>query len=767
MIIYGWGHFNRRQHSLIRSGCDSCGHRGYKRSFTSSRFISLYFIPIIPIGKQKIVSECPNCKNALGLSYGKWKKLKKCDLADAISNYSSNPTDTEAAEKLLALVVSTQDRETLRNVAPQIRAAFKQNEQILSMLANVYSYLCMDAEADDVFLEVVSLSDSEEIAADADAHMKLQGQKKPKSPNRLLQSLPVLIVPTILILLFGSYLGKALSSHVEDAYLVSGLDHSYDAVLNGESVTLSPRGRLKTKLIKYGENELSLSSGSTFTNPVSFTIEESWQSRASGGPTVVVNPDKAAVLLWERTPYSVSNVSEANYEFDIAVGEYIHKYYDVDYAFKDFPETVDLPTSSSVVYKVGLSYLDEHSPTEIVEVLLNNDLSDKLQDYLKAILHGASDDDSLIFFGSNFLPQEEFLAIAQSRLGERPVRIEWHRSYQNLMQTPSTSADLEKRYKEYFENDPDDSAIAYLYGRIIENPEKSKSIFERAARLPNPTGYASNAIAYHLILEGEFGEALEYSDRALQIIPQNDQFKHMRRTALYGVGDYVSIESDIKKGPDRNELDYRAFFEWVYCLAKNGKKESAQTEISNYLSAIRVNSETDESDLAIGRAYLESAFSVAAMDEKSYVASVSKIDLPSWSFQTAIIQGDLKLASSIVSDPEFDASIPDLLTLYTLLSRSENSSLARPHLESAVEKLSQGKGDELRWAAWLKGEGAPDTDMAAHTCYDITNHSIYLAALAQRYPARSREYLARAAAIHAKNSFHTLALRDLLSTKSR
>ena len=62
MIIYGWGNFNRRDHSVVRGTCQSCGRYGYQSSYTSSKFFTLYFIPVIPLDVLGEYVECDGCR---------------------------------------------------------------------------------------------------------------------------------------------------------------------------------------------------------------------------------------------------------------------------------------------------------------------------------------------------------------------------------------------------------------------------------------------------------------------------------------------------------------------------------------------------------------------------------------------------------------------------------------------------------------------------------------------------------------------------------
>jgi len=120
MIIYGWGHFNRRNYSTIRCPCEFCGQYGYQQSYESSRFATLYFIPIIPFRGHKVTSECPHCKAALGLSKGKWRRHLKKDLPKAVADYEASPSGHKATANLIDTAVGCHSGNDTNPLSPRL-----------------------------------------------------------------------------------------------------------------------------------------------------------------------------------------------------------------------------------------------------------------------------------------------------------------------------------------------------------------------------------------------------------------------------------------------------------------------------------------------------------------------------------------------------------------------------------------------------------------------------------------------------------------------
>jgi hypothetical protein len=432
MIIYGWGYFNRRDHSVIRATCQSCGRHSHMPSYTSSRFFTLYFIPLIPLGTQKVIQDCPHCKQARVLSLRKWNKLRRTDLPAAITAYEANPTNVEAVKHALGTILGVHDRAALRRVGPQIRRAFERDADVLRFLAGTYDYLCMDKEADEAYLAAMSVSDDAELAAEANLHMEAQKLAKPAPPNRVLQSLPVLIVPAALVFLLTMFVQRAATSGIDEAHLLSGLDRAYTVEINGAKVTLAPHQRIPGHMLVYGENKIQPAEGSEFVEANTFAIDASWFSRAFGGPLVVVNPDQAALVLWERSGYASGTVPDSAYQFKFSTGRVLHTFDDIDYPFQDFPSSITTKQSSGVTYRYRVSDFGERDPQRVAQVLMGNQLGDELQGYLRARLR-ASDDGDEFFWEPICCPARSFLA-SPSRVsrcgpcgcnGIAPIRMRW------------------------------------------------------------------------------------------------------------------------------------------------------------------------------------------------------------------------------------------------------------------------------------------------------------------------------------------------------
>jgi len=756
MIIYGWSHFNRREHSLVRDTCRSCGRPGYLRSYTSSKFFTLYFIPVIPLGREKIVQECPHCKQAFGMSVRKWRGLTRDTLPKAVAAYEAAPGDAEAAKHLLGVCIGTQDRATVQRLGPQIRATFARDAGVLGMLAGTYSYLCLDREADAVYLDAIALDPDGSVAAEANAHLELQKLPRPTPPSRLLQSLPVLIVPSILLFVALGYLQRAVTGGLDDGYLVNGLDRPYTVVINGESVTLRPHVPVRSGAIDPGRNELGPGDDAAgLFEPQSFDVPVGIWDRMFGKTLAVVNPDRVGVISWERTGYAYPKAPDDVHQLRVNSGEIVHVFQDVDFPFVKFPDQISM-SGSGVAYRTRVAEIGGKPIEQIAGMLAQDGEHDALGRHLRARLSAGMHETNTIHLASRVLPRDEFLGLARMEIAALPARIEWHRAYQSMLEGTPEGSDLVATYRALVDRHPEDSTLLYLYGRLLDDPVETVPVFEKAARLPRPSAYAANALVYHHLLEGDFPAAVLWSAEAVRLDAVNPSFRAMRVAALYGVHDYQAAEDETGDPLKAGDPRIAEFHAHIYRLAKLRRATEIPAEIDRFVKRARVVKEMVDSEESQVRAFLESAAALAKGERTKFAQCMKRLSGEGYAFQAAVVSGDLAGAQRIAGSAEW--STRDRLLLYALLARAGQAEPAANQLQLAIAALEQSSGDDRRWAAWLSAGEAPDVSIAAHACSDIEEQALYLTALATRHPERAADYLGRAERIRWADSYASLAL---------
>ncbi|MEM7791135.1 MAG: hypothetical protein AAF546_07030 [Verrucomicrobiota bacterium] len=748
---------------MIRKSCESCGKYGYHQSYDSSRFITLYFIPVVPLGSKKIISDCPYCKNTLIVSKREWKDLRKKDLTREVEDYLKDPGSQEKAKKAITIAVQCHGRAQLLKIAPLIKENLSHSSEISALMAQAFSFLCMDAEADEAYLNALEKDSSKEIAEQSELHMQAKELPKPIPKNRLLQSLPVLIVPTILIYFLSVLASDSVSSKIDNAYLINGLDVPYDVSINGKRYTLRANQEAFINAIRYGDNRIEPVQPTSLIKPIQFTVSLPWYKRAFNAPYIVVNPDRTSVLLWEETEYTTTN--DGAYEYSLETGEGYYIYPKINYFFKFFPDEIDLPSTSSRVSKTRLSSMKDYSDTDLLQTLINHN-NENSAFFLAERLRLEPESESLIPYASALLPAEEFLEIIKERLDRVPIQIEAHRFYQNTIEDKEPGHDLLAEYEARYTANPNDPAAVYLLARVVEDVPDSLELFEQALALPNEKGFAANALAYHCLLEGEVLEAMEYAAVAMERSPQNASFQNIRNLALIANRSASRLEEVAQEGLSIDPFDTGSFSLFASALAMNGRETAARSEIEKFCKQLRDDGYYDPDIVSQIRTYLLSNLAAQNGNRSDYLNLISRGVAPDWDFQIAVLKGELENALNLLEESEGESSGYEHLMVYMLALDSGDQALASKSLTGAKEIFNKGNANQRKWVGWLNADRAPDFEELKHACYEIDQHYIIFAAFAHHFPESKDVFLTHAKKIKFKGDFSAMVLSDLISTSS-
>ncbi len=82
-----------------RSGpCPHCGNQVELKSYDTRKWFVIVLIPIIPIGRLRIIDYCPACNRHYAMEADKWETAKQLEVSGAQEKYRTNPTPESAIE---------------------------------------------------------------------------------------------------------------------------------------------------------------------------------------------------------------------------------------------------------------------------------------------------------------------------------------------------------------------------------------------------------------------------------------------------------------------------------------------------------------------------------------------------------------------------------------------------------------------------------------------------------------------------------------------
>ncbi|NOX59276.1 MAG: tetratricopeptide repeat protein [Planctomycetes bacterium] len=135
----------------VHSICGHCGGAGELISYDTRTYFVFFFIPIIPLGRKRVLEECPSCKRHNVVKYRAWQHLKQVALPEAVAAYRSSPQDRELATTALDAAIACQDEPAVNDIAAIINARFARDAELQAKLGGAYEYFSQLEGAEGAF----------------------------------------------------------------------------------------------------------------------------------------------------------------------------------------------------------------------------------------------------------------------------------------------------------------------------------------------------------------------------------------------------------------------------------------------------------------------------------------------------------------------------------------------------------------------------------------------------------------------------------------
>lgn len=151
-------HYYGRQNAQVERGvCEKCGKEVDRVSYDTRLWVVILFIPIIPLGKKRVINFCPRCTAHRVMPLDQWNQAVDEVITKAEEEYRKKPDDPQAAVGFnAALLDLNRIPETLANLAEMSRN-FADEVVVIYYVAAAYERLGETALADQYFERAYAL----------------------------------------------------------------------------------------------------------------------------------------------------------------------------------------------------------------------------------------------------------------------------------------------------------------------------------------------------------------------------------------------------------------------------------------------------------------------------------------------------------------------------------------------------------------------------------------------------------------------------------
>src|SRR5258708_27262232 len=71
--------------------CPFCQKSTELRSYDTRLWFVIFLIPVIPLGRKRILDQCPHCKRHRVVKLAEWEQLKQKNITEAMAGMKASP----------------------------------------------------------------------------------------------------------------------------------------------------------------------------------------------------------------------------------------------------------------------------------------------------------------------------------------------------------------------------------------------------------------------------------------------------------------------------------------------------------------------------------------------------------------------------------------------------------------------------------------------------------------------------------------------------
>jgi tetratricopeptide (TPR) repeat protein len=585
---------------------------------------------------------------------------------------------------------------------------------------------------------------------------------------------PAFVVPVILLLAAGVlgftnyYVSQNRTLHV-----VNGLTVPVEVQLDDQTpMTVGALGQSRLKLPE-GHHAAIVSAGGKELEKTEFDVSAGLFGRFFKKPVYVLNAGGSAMLDWEKVIYAArpTIIKDAG-EYRLHYGQPFITYDDVNYIFEKFPETIQLKKHETIAKtRVGLPAFEPHRIFNILSGLAD---PHRQLNFAEVHLKTAPDDSQLVRqygqAGIAFQQTQRCREFLQTRLADRPVRIEWHRAYQDLCRGEVPEEKLAQEYRRAVAQDKNNSALLYLAGRVEPRPDEALQWYDRALAADKENAYAWIGRANQLGFRCEFPQALESALMAHRLMPEDSDVRRGWNMLLMATGNYAAAEKEAHEYLLQHPLNLESQLNLLEALGAQGKLAEAEQAHVEYENTAQIQPADSQLDLLIQRSrlalwYLQQKHTELLdrsnladdFDYLQQVAFAANLELD----RLADAEQSLKGIAGA------QRGLGPLLLSFTWMKRGEEK-FAEDWWNKAIEQLATGSRGEHAAADLLKDPELAHCEDVRPLELDPLGKSVILLALAQRNADERTQLLDLAEKLNFRWSLpHYFLQREIASLRKK
>jgi len=178
----GTWYWGKRNHHRIMGTCESCGAYVELSSFDTTLYFVVLFVPIIPLGRKRVIRQCPRCTRHRSMSLREWEEAKRKAAGDVAAKLRDGADFPAAVKEAVGAFVAFEDEEAFLALAGRARDRIGGDAEALATLGAGYACFGRPAEAEAAYRASLAVEDDPRVRETLAGNLIVQGRPDEAAP---------------------------------------------------------------------------------------------------------------------------------------------------------------------------------------------------------------------------------------------------------------------------------------------------------------------------------------------------------------------------------------------------------------------------------------------------------------------------------------------------------------------------------------------------------------------------------------------------------
>ncbi|REK09484.1 MAG: hypothetical protein DWQ37_18815 [Planctomycetota bacterium] len=211
----GTTYYGKKNLRVYEGECEFCQRTAQLSEYETIYWFVVLFIPVLPLGRKQILSDCSICRRHRSVALAKWQQLREQSIAEGTEELSASPDDPQASLKLLQTLSAFSRFDEAEQLAAGIEQRFDDDADVQFSIGQWHDFRGRPTEAAACYRRALALQ-PDNLAAKRAVALAMMSEGKPAQAEALLNETPQITArqdPAVYIQLGRAY--QAQAQHAE------------------------------------------------------------------------------------------------------------------------------------------------------------------------------------------------------------------------------------------------------------------------------------------------------------------------------------------------------------------------------------------------------------------------------------------------------------------------------------------------------------------------------------------------------------------------